>query len=1257
MRCDEAAENQGCGESLSVTGERRPSVAALQNMLKKVSQSPFHNQYKALVSSTSDCSSSSVNESKNTQEDESFLNVSAASENHQMHVGQNLLKMDNNHELSSPAQNGVNVDLVKTNPFYAYYLESGSKGHLMEDEGMTTGQKEKIGTSTPSPQFQRSHLDYPSELKKIGPVNNCSEPQKEMTSKLMQELYRSSTFAQKKAANGHFHDETQSGLFPAGLHKPQDVSESWKSTNSEHLNIDGVLQVTKAVEFQPTARAKEVDLLNRSSVILPNTLNPSTKEVDLFQTLEPTPGNRIYTSSTNETDLFQTMMSKGPFYDNENKQNLSSGMSFKESRDIFSSSSTNSYDPFPSPIVKNLFHDPSTVEDPFGTTPSKQFDPFQDVSNRTHDIFQPVARTKNNSPLFGATQSNSPLENPFGSTILKGNNASRKTSDETPDIFQPLPSTTHGMDLFQMPSSDASFKTQSWENPLGATTSKQFEPFKDDSSETADIFKPVQTALKPLRPSVLLERPTDKMSDKFPSPDLRAVSLACPPAVQPGSFNIYDNVVMTFPQETKHTILQPTPFSQALNVPSSPDHSPELNHAHTFRRPPKPLPRTRPPRADKPPRPDRPQPERPPKPETTPMAVKPEAVAPKRSPKPAFKPLPKPVIPRKPKTTDLDPHNYVMFEDILLIGQEKCVEDWPEDSPELSVDYKPSGKLRLRRESVKNKVDSDGGSGDDPDVYGTRKKEKKFRMSMLSIRSSRENVPDDMRERKTMTLPSSHKSPKEYFSEGQMAHADNEEGLEYRKKPLKLRVNQLLRRSSTAMSVSHGKTTSDHLPRASKGNDELKGAHGYSPKKASKQKTLDENFVSYDHYVPGEKLKNEFKPRTPTLSCTPPGPQEVVSRSHFTPQQTTEASFVEEDLTGNDVTSPADLYGTEQYDDEIRKPKRSSKLKRLFKPKNNLNPPEAASSDFMSEAAQAEWLAAQKDGTAMVELEDDKEDDGDTDSLMAWWDTVEKWDEVPSDEEDNKDEDEYKSFSILSDKVERGLRLFNQVFTERAEFLWLAIIRLHAIADDISEYHEKAKKVVISGGSTSAVGGAAAIVGLALAPITFGTSLLITAVGVGVATAGGITSASAAISDNRHSLHDRKKIEAVLLEYEGHLLDIGKILHFIDKGLYKLRGHPYLRCGTQHYSSDWETRRTVQIIGQVDKPVMQAVEVADDAVTLVQGLFNGMDNYFLKESRELKKSCKKEIVGEIKTAANKLNDSLVELNAIREQLQEATGHV
>jgi len=95
---------------------------------------------------------------------------------------------------------------------------------------------------------------------------------------------------------------------------------------------------------------------------------------------------------------------------------------------------------------------------------------------------------------------------------------------------------------------------------------------------------------------------------------------------------------------------------------------------------------------------------------------------------------------------------------------------------------------------------------------------------------------------------------------------------------------------------------------------------------------------------------------------------------------------------------------------------------------------------------------------------------------------------------------------------------------ERAEVLWQSIIRLHAIADDISEFHQKAKIAGITGGTTTAVGGVTAIAGLALAPFTLGVSLVITAVGVGVATAGGITSASAAISDNVNNIQDRKKV-------------------------------------------------------------------------------------------------------------------------------------
>lgn len=81
------------------------------------------------------------------------------------------------------------------------------------------------------------------------------------------------------------------------------------------------------------------------------------------------------------------------------------------------------------------------------------------------------------------------------------------------------------------------------------------------------------------------------------------------------------------------------------------------------------------------------------------------------------------------------------------------------------------------------------------------------------------------------------------------------------------------------------------------------------------------------------------------------------------------------------------------------------------------------------------------------------------------------------------------------------------------------------------------------------------------------------------------------------------------------------------------------------------------MISIVDSPVMKATAITDDAVGSLQNLFKGMDNYFVKETREFKKSCKKEIVAEIRKVATELNDCIVELNTIREELQEATGQV
>ncbi|KAM3591031.1 uncharacterized protein V6R79_020876 [Siganus canaliculatus] len=1230
-------EGDGPGDSAAAAdafGERRPSIVRLQSTLKKVSQSPFHSQYTTHGSSTSDSSGSSATNAPNKQE-----------------------SVCNGH-----AEKEVLLDAVLV----------------------------------PPPEFQSSPLD--TEVKTL------EEPFPALFSS-----YTPGNF-QMSSSNGTFQDLT---LNTPDLFKPVPAQ---RENSSDLLNTEGtgLFQASKAEDLFQAEHTREQNLSENPPSLSSNPFqSTSIKDDDLFNIPQPKAVNPFHTPMTEDFptingDLFHTGESKPSA-----KEDVFDS-SFKTNLDLFSPNSANPVDPFPSPITRDLFQDFSGSDDPFSPTPSKQLDPFQTFSSGTQDI------------------------------------------------FQPLPSKSNGMD--------------------GVTSSV--------SSSPLDVA----------------------------------------PAATPSSERDYPEIILTTPQGTDSDILQPTPFTRARNLARSPSQFlAAKTHLATMKRPPKPLPRTRPPRPEKPPKPEKPP--RPDKPPTPVSRVEPETSLPKLSPKTAPKPLPKPALRRKPKTPDskpVEPENYVFFQDILLTGQERCIEDWPEDSPHRNPDFKPAGTFKLRRESLKTKADSDGGSGDDPDASG-KKKDKKFNMSLLSRRGSKEKSGDDVKEGKSRTLPSSRKSSKEYNLDS--AEHDMDQMMDYKKKPLKTKINPLLRRASTASFMPDGKYMNGHLPQESKDNgtskrsiskkesvrrwsegtaldhssgeeeeeedgengqhddsrglkkrkkmkikfvphrgfaitlekrnEELKGAQGYTPRKGSKENSQEDLFGEDGYTVRKKSQDDEFedvedlkrlqsknkasftddddlqKPSYGSLGFT--GDEEPYAMEDCKPKKSTKmkllhvgrrsskedmlddtshqkkkGSFSAEELDDDELnrmdhckpkkskhkgllssprkskihnghteqngfdgydedeitqaakkgfTSPEDMYDSEQDEVDVCKTqKKVPKLKRLKKFKKSKaadlqheDPPGAASSEFLSEAAQAEWLAAQMDEQAMAGLEDEDEEE-DTDSLMEWWYTVEQWDEVPSDDEDKvMQEDESKSFTALAHKVHLGLRVFNKVFTERAEALWQAIITLHAIADDISNFHHKAKIAGITGGTTTAVGGVTAIAGLALAPITLGASLVITAVGVGVATAGGIASASAAISDNVNNMHDRKKVEVVLEEYETHLLDLGKILHFVNQGLYKLRGHPFLRSGTQHYSEDWEVRRAVQMISLVDSPVMQAVDVTDSATAAVQGLFKGIDKYFIKDSRELKKGCKKEVVAQIKDVANTLNDGIVELNSIREELQDAVG--
>ncbi|KAJ8268569.1 hypothetical protein COCON_G00137410 [Conger conger] len=312
----------------------------------------------------------------------------------------------------------------------------------------------------------------------------------------------------------------------------------------------------------------------------------------------------------------------------------------------------------------------------------------------------------------------------------------------------------------------------------------------------------------------------------------------------------------------------------------------------------------------------------------------------------------------------------------------------------------------------------------------------------------------------------------------------------------------------------------------------------------------------------------------------------------------------------------------------------------------------------------------------MTREEEEEEEEEDGDGLMEWWNTVEQWDDTPEDE-DLTEKEEAKAFAVTADKVQKAIRVFNKLFTERAEGLWQHVIDLRTIADGIDTFNKKTKIAAITGGSTSALGGVATITGLALAPVTMGTSLIVTAVGLAVATAGGLTSASASISNTVNNSLDRKKVEKIVEDYQAKMADISKCMKFIKQGIENLRKYDVVKMKNHAYNQDFpvltniyedgamaskallintgEIMRVVQIANVAGSTAARAVQIASLATGVLTGLFVGMDIYFVaKDSRELKKGAKTEFAAKIREVAEQLHEGLVELNTIREELQEAS---
>ncbi|KAF7686830.1 apolipoprotein L6-like isoform X1 [Silurus meridionalis] len=321
--------------------------------------------------------------------------------------------------------------------------------------------------------------------------------------------------------------------------------------------------------------------------------------------------------------------------------------------------------------------------------------------------------------------------------------------------------------------------------------------------------------------------------------------------------------------------------------------------------------------------------------------------------------------------------------------------------------------------------------------------------------------------------------------------------------------------------------------------------------------------------------------------------------------------------------------------------------------------------DYVENPTETDIVASSE--AAMLLTNDDEE------GLLDWWRNVDGWNEWNAATNFVGDAAE-QAIEAAADRVYKAARLFVYLFKKREASLYMRVVELLAAADAADNFHKKTVTASIGGGVASIAGGITTITGLALAPITFGSSLIVSAVGISMATAGGLTTASANITDTVHSRTDRAKVEQIILAYQEEIKDIRECLEFLQTGMETLE-----ECSFQEYMESISKRamnRNVKHVmketGRAGKALLISAESLASTVQVLttaggvakvtqvlsvtggvmSGLFLALDVFFLaRDSRDLHKGAKTKFAAKIRDVCKELLDGLIELKRIKEELQ------
>ncbi|XP_049599881.1 uncharacterized protein [Syngnathus scovelli] len=272
----------------------------------------------------------------------------------------------------------------------------------------------------------------------------------------------------------------------------------------------------------------------------------------------------------------------------------------------------------------------------------------------------------------------------------------------------------------------------------------------------------------------------------------------------------------------------------------------------------------------------------------------------------------------------------------------------------------------------------------------------------------------------------------------------------------------------------------------------------------------------------------------------------------------------------------------------------------------------------------------------------------DTQELVEWMRTISKTTHVTPSLRELSKEDEIRVFNQRALNTKQVLHLFNILMTRRSQRLQSYISDFHSFSELLDKEKKMVKTMGIAGGTTGAVGGVAAVFGIAFAPLTMGISLAVTAVGVGMVGAAGGMGARASKATKK--VGDRNAIENLVRNYTLDVADIEQCLKFILCEITEVQRHNLKRLQQAGALPDALTvaHKLQSVINNINNGKNNVYTSGLSSVRLLCAFAAEMDQYFKEKGgqKRLKKSAKSRLSCRFQLLARNLQEELDYLNFV-----------